>query len=222
MYWQELNFFSSFYKTVVNCTATVGYTNICDVHSICVGHCDSVVYREVGKERDKDWERGKRLHRGKGRQKQRQESSRLAGWLSLLGQHFSVCTDLAAASTAAAAATMGSFTYKWKLPITRCWPHLFQRTDRQAGKASASELPNYSKLLHFHLHIRPVRPATIVPAVFYFPLVLRAPTTRSGVTLIGSGEFKGPVSGWGCHHPGQHSKETTYPAYHSAAQHCTA
>lgn len=27
-------------------------------------------------------------------------------------QHFTMCTDLAAASTAAAAATMGSFTYK--------------------------------------------------------------------------------------------------------------
>lgn len=35
------------------------------------------------------------------------------------------------------------------------------------------------------------------PSIFFhFPhLLLHAPTTRSGVTLIGSGEFKGPVSG---------------------------
>lgn len=172
-----------------------------------------MVNYKQGRKRDRNWERDMGL----------KEAETEISLALLSGQHFSVCTDLAAASTAAAAPTMGSFTYKWKLPITRCWPHLFQRTDRQAGKASASELPNYSKLPHFHLHIRPVRPATIVPAVFSLPLLpLHAPTTRSGVTLIGSGEFKGPVSGWGCHHPGQHSKETTYPAYHSSAQHCTA
>lgn len=114
-------------------------------------------------------------------------------------------TASTAASTAAAAATTGSFTYKWMLPITRSWPYLFQRTDRQAGKASASELPNYSKLPHFHLHIRPVRPATIVPAVFSLPLLLSTPSTGSRVTLIGKGEFKGPVRSWGCHHPGQDS-----------------
>lgn len=164
--------------------------------------------KQEKKKANTGWETEKRLQRAKGRQKQRQQSARLASFLSQ-AWHFSVCTDLAAASTAAAAATMGSFTYKWKLPITRCWPHLFQWTDRQAGKASASELPNYSKLPHFHLHIRPVRPATIIPAVFSLPLLLSAPTTRSGVTLIGNGEFKGPVSGWGCHHPGQHSKDTT-------------
>lgn len=88
-------------------------------------------------------------------------------------------------------------------------------TDRQErrGKASAGELPNYSKLQHFHLHIGPVRPATIVPVGFFLlfffhilfhslllllllPLLLLlcATTTRSGVTLIGSSEFKGPVS----------------------------
>lgn len=35
------------------------------------------------------------------------------------------------------------------------------------------------------------------PSSFFFlnPPFLRAPTTRSGVTLIGSGDFKGPVSG---------------------------
>lgn len=115
---------------------------------------------------------------------------------------------------------MGSFTYKWKLPITRCWPHLFQQTDRQAGKASAYELPNYSKLPHFHLHIRPVRPATIDPVGFFFspPHLCRAPSTRSRVTLIGSGEFKIPDCDWDCHHPGQHCKATTYPSYHRAAQ----
>lgn len=139
---------------------------------------------------------------------------------TLLRPAILVCTDLAAASTAAAAATMGSFTYKWKLPITRCWPHLFQRTDRQAGEASASELPNYFKLPHFHLHIRPVRPATMVPAVFSLPSS-PCTTSRSGVTLIGSGEFKGPVRGWGCHHPGQQRKETTWLAYHSTTQLCT-
>lgn len=76
-------------------------------------------------------------------------------------------------------------------------PFIFSgQTDRQAGKASAGELPNYSKLPHFHLHIRPVRPATIVPVVFFqSPFLLHAPTARSGVTLIGSGDFKGPVSG---------------------------
>lgn len=55
------------------------------------------------------------LHGVKGRQQQRQESARLAGWLAgvlFQAEHFSVCTDLAAASTAAAAPTMGSFTYK--------------------------------------------------------------------------------------------------------------
>lgn len=43
-------------------------------------------------------------------------------------------------------------------------------TDRQEwrGKASAGELPNYSKLQHFHLHIGPVRPETIVPLLFFF------------------------------------------------------
>lgn len=118
---------------------------------------------------------------------------------------------------------MGSFTYKWKLPITRCWPHLFQQTDRQAGKASAYELLNYFKLPHFHLHIRPVRPATTEPVGFFFlfppPHLCCAPTTRSRVTLIGSGEFKIPECDWACHHPGQHCKATTYPSYHRAAQH---
>lgn len=48
----------------------------------------------------------------RGIEKQRQESARLARFLTLV-QHLTVCTDLAAASTAAAAAaTMGSFTYK--------------------------------------------------------------------------------------------------------------
>lgn len=117
---------------------------------------------------------------------------------------------------------MGSFTYKWKLPITRCWPHLFQQTDRQAGKASAYELLNYFKLPHFHLHIRPVRPATTVPVHPPSPHphhLCCAPTTRSRVTLIGSGEFKIPECDWACHHPGQHCKATTYPSYHRAAQH---
>lgn len=38
----------------------------------------------------------------------------------------------------------------------------------------------------------------LLPLLFSLPLLLlllHAPTTRSGVTLIGSGEFKGPVSG---------------------------
>lgn len=46
-----------------------------------------------------------------------------------------------------------------------------------------------------------------------------APTTRSRVTLIGSGEFKIPECDWACHHPGQHCKTTTYPSYHREAQH---
>ncbi len=53
----------------------------------------------------------KKLLNAKRSQKPRQESARMARFL-FQAQHFSVCTDLAAASTAAAAATMGSFTYK--------------------------------------------------------------------------------------------------------------
>ena len=82
---------------------------------ICVGSCDGVVYRQVrkGRETNKDEERA-----GAARS-QREAAAETgvsqAGWLAgvlFQAEHFSVCTDLAAASTAAAAPTMGSFTYK--------------------------------------------------------------------------------------------------------------
>lgn len=44
-----------------------------------------------------------------------------------------------------------------------------RRSEARQGEASAGELPNYSKLQHFHLHIGPVRPATIVPVGFFPP-----------------------------------------------------
>lgn len=65
--------------------------------------------RLTGKEWNKDSE--ERMCAAKRKQKLRQESVSLLFSLSIV-RHLTVHTDLAAAPTAAAAATMESFTYK--------------------------------------------------------------------------------------------------------------
>lgn len=90
----------------------------------------------------------------------------------------------------------GSFTYKWKLPITRGWPHLFWRTDRQARLASTHcrITPNYHISISTSALSNKCSSSPRFLFFFFLLLFFFLPLSPpEGISVIGNGEFKRAV-----------------------------
>lgn len=107
------------------------------------------------------------------------------------------------------------------LQIT-AFPSLHRACQACKHRPSRFFFPFFQILFHSLLLLLPLPPLLSMPLPLLL-LLLSATATRSGVTLIGSGEFKGPVSGWGCRRTGQRCKQKQHTgAYHRAAWRCRA